>query len=406
LGVGRALASPASPLPNQEQVMAAPVVAVVTGFPKNSRLIDFSFATLRALKAKGIIQRILYVTWDTPALDALVAPAAAMDDIEFVRVPQPEITGNMTLVGVMYQVHNLAAALALIPDDDSLVLKTRTDFVIDQDFLESKIVRFDTLCAPSVLPERLGIAMPPAAFSSKIWLPWADANQPLALEDAAFMGRKRDIAKLADCAVERFLHADYCGQPVYGEMNYIARYFCVFGSSYPIFQNYLHKFGYLPNTMEYRHTMLSAILHLPFFWYLVVANAWVIATNFHVDCGLPGQLMFYSSSVNKDWSSPKELKVHPPYDDIPMWRAGQMPGGVFPCAARLYSRLVDDSWQQALFTKPVLRDLTPDNLRSVLHNVASYPTDPLLEIEDQFYDTLADLYYDKWQTRGAAQGRA
>lgn len=384
--------------------MTAPVTAVVTGFTKIPEMLELSFVALRTLKAEGVIQRILYVTWDTPSVDPYVAPAAGMKDIELVRVPQPKLTGTNALTGVMYQIHNLEAALALIPEDNALIFKTRPDFLIDENFLRTKITQFDRLCAPSDLPRRLGIYDPPPVFSSKIWLPWADSNQPFNVEDAAFMGRKRDVVKLADRGAARYLKWGYCDDLVYGTFCHIVRLGVVFEHAYPIFHNYLRNFfPYFPNTEEYRETMLPIILQLPFYWYLIVVNAWILATNFHVDCGLPGQMLFYPNSVITGPGVPslKNLETHPPFNFVDGWRAGEQPGGVFPCVARLYGRLVDDSWQNALFTQP-LRDFDSNNLLAILRNMSTYPNSLLEEIEDDFYGTLADLYHSKWLTRCAA----
>ena len=177
--------------------MDRPVVAVVTGFTKSTELAEISLAPLRVLKLDGLIDRILAVTWDSAELNPFVAPLAAMDDVELVRVPQPKLAEGRYQNGAIYQIRNLQAALALVPEEDALIFKTRPDFVAREDFLADKIEGFERYCAPSELEKTIGVDMPASPFARKVWLPWADSNQPFFYEDGAFMGLKQDVAQLA-----------------------------------------------------------------------------------------------------------------------------------------------------------------------------------------------------------------
>jgi hypothetical protein len=370
--------------------MSRPAIAIVTGFTKSDTLLRRSFAPLRNLKRRGVLQRIVYVTWDRPDIDLHVEAAQAMPDVELVRMKQPDLSGPRLQAGVAYQIENLGAALALIPQDDALIVKTRPDLIIDEDFLGTKIAGFNALCAPSDLAHTFGVAMPPSPFAAKLWIPWADANLPLHYEDAAFIGLKCDVAKLADSgALARMDSSLLSGKP-YGWFAHVARYARVFSQGYSIFDNYVRNFRYFANDTDYRRLAMPATLKETFFWRLIVANAWILATNFHVDCGQPGQLAFYTNSSNRnaDWSSLHALKIHPPYNAVAEWRAAQHPGGMLHCVGRLHARLVDDSWQQALFTRAELSDLTPDNLRAALHAAAQYRHDVPDMSEQSLYRAL------------------
>lgn len=371
--------------------MPRQVVSVVTGFTKNEVLCRRGFAPLRDLKRRGLIQRILYVTWDSPGLDRFVAPAAEMPEVETVRVPAPDFAGTPYQKGVVYQLRNLEAALALIPDKYAVVLKTRPDFVADRDFLADKITNFDSLCRASTLPRTFGVNCAPSPFKAKIWLPWADSNQPFFFEDAAFMGLKRDVAKLADRGAEARL--DVLRDTSLGWFAHVIRFAMPFIAAYPMFERYIREFHYFPNNLEFRKHLLPAMIEDPFFWHLILANAWILATSFHVDCGQPGQLSLYTNISNQqaDWTKVDSLQNNSPYDDVQGWRDGQSPGGVLPGAVRAYGRLMDDSWAHALFTRPGLTDLTQENIRGVLNNLTLYRQGFLTEIEDQFYSRLAGL---------------
>jgi hypothetical protein len=381
--------------------MARPVVAIVTGFTKNPQLPGISLAPLRALKQRGVVQRIIALTWDKPEIDPFVAPLAAMDDVELIRVPEPHTTGGRYQTGVVYQIRNLEAALRCVPDPNSLIVKIRPDFIADLDFLEDKITQFDLDCAPSKLAREFGVKMPPSPFAMKIWIPWATANQPFFFEDAAFMGLKRDVTMLASREAER--HLGVLADRSCGWFAHVVRFAMPFLRDFPIFEKYMRDFRYFPNDLDYRMALLPTLAGNAFFWHLVVAHAWILATSFHVDCGLPGDLLLYTniSNPNADWSSLGSLAVNPPYNKIAEWRGYQQPGGMMPCTMRAYGRLVDDSWQHALFTTPVLRDLSPDNLRGLLRNIAHYKRGVLADAETDFFRHLSSFHRQHWQQRAA-----
>lgn len=215
--------------------MSRPAIALVTGFTRNEELCRRSLAPLRELKRRGLLDRILAVTWDGAELDACVAPIAAMPDVELVRVPQPvfPMAGAPYRKGIGMQIRNLEAALALVREDDALILKTRPDFVIDTEFLAGKLANFDKLCAPSLLPYTFGVEMPDSPFEMKIWVPWADSNQPFFYEDGTFMGLKRDVAQLADRRAED--HIVDLDDATYSWTAHILRFIMPFLGDYPIF---------------------------------------------------------------------------------------------------------------------------------------------------------------------------
>jgi hypothetical protein len=336
----------------------------------------------------------LYVTWDWPEIDHFVAAIAAMDDVEVVRVPQPQLSGTRIKTGVGYQIRNLEAALACVPEREALIVKLRPDFIIDEEFLRAKIADFDMLCARSNLADIFGVAMPASPFAAKLWIPWADANLPLHFEDAAFIGLKCDVARLANGATTQFLESGLLSERAYGWFAHAARYATIFAPDYPIFDRYVADFRYFPNIADHRQAMMPAALKETFFWRLLVANAWILATSFHIDCGAPGQLTFYANSTNRgaDWSSLSALKIHPPYNAVAEWRAAQHPGSMLHCVGRIHARLVDDSWQHALFMRATLGDLTPDNLRGALRLVAQYRRGVVEPAEDALYRMLDHFY--------------
>ncbi len=169
-----------------------PTDAIVTGFTKNAELYRRAFAPLQELKQRGVLRSIRYVTWDSAEIDGFVMP---LDGVDIVRAAQPQVEGNGSRRGFVYQTRNLEAALAQVKDD-ALVVKLRPDFILRTGFLEGKLRDFERLCAISPNAKAFGHKLPRTPFERKIWIPWADANQPFFYEDAAFIGLKSDLKKL------------------------------------------------------------------------------------------------------------------------------------------------------------------------------------------------------------------
>lgn len=384
--------------------MARSAVAIVTGFTKNPELLQQSLAPLRELRRRSAIRRILCVTWSTSEIDAHVAPITAMPDVELIRVAQPGAKGTRYQKGVVYQVRNLEAALEHVPEDDVLILKTRPDFVADADFLHNKLRNFDSLCALSGFPAGAGLDLPPSPFQAKVWIPWADANQPFFYEDATFLGLKSDIAQLVTPHVGDKLSALDTATNTHGPFAHVVRYGTLFRSDYPMFGRYLREYKYFTNDMAYRQVLVPALMKESYFWTLVIVHAWILANSFHVDAGRAGQLRFYANNYNEssDWSSLTSLRINPPFNSVEQWRQSTKAGALVPAVARLYGRLMDDSWQHALFSPYGPTDIARDKVLTALKCVSLYRKSVLAQQESSFYRVLSHMYRQHF-TRLAAR---
>lgn len=371
--------------------MRRTAVAIVTGSTKHRALCEMSFAPLLVLKSRGVLDRIIYVTWGSPWIEGFVDMAADTPEVELLRLPPPKVSGSPLRREFTHLNRNLAAALSLVPDPNTLIVKLRPDFVFDQDFLTDKIQYFDALCAPSEFAGRLGVRMPPSVFSSKIWIPWADANQPFFFADEAFIGLRRDVEKLVSKPSER--QVDVLGDGSSGWIAQVLRYATPFFADYPIFERYLHEFHRFSQDLQYRRAVLPVLLGDPFFLSLIIANAWILASNFHVDCGKSGDLAFYPQSIVGEGDIPLSgMNAASPYNAVEVWREHQNPGSLAPCISRVYGRLVDDAWQRLLFSGPVLADVTLRQIGDALRLIGSYRDGTLKEFEDEFTRKLTTLY--------------
>jgi hypothetical protein len=366
-----------------------PTDAIVTGFTKNAELYRRAFAPLQELKQRGVLRGIRYVTWDSAEIDGFIAP---LDGVDIVRVPQPHAEGNGSRRGFVYQTRNLDAALAQVPDD-ALVVKLRPDFVFRTEFLESKLRGFERLCATRPNAKAFGHQLPRTPFERKIWIPWADANQPFFYEDAAFIGLKSDLKKLIAPDLGRA--EAILAQPTPGSLVHVLRYIYAFLPRFPVFRRYIEEYAGFANDLSYRQKLVGMLLEDGFFWHLIVAHAWILWTSFHVDCGEAGDLAFHPNTVNADWSSFDKLKLAPPYDRIAMWRQGTCAGeGVLPALMRVYGRLMDDAWADAFFTR-TMNDIPPGMPGRLAQGVARQATGYLAAIEDAFYAKLRAFHAER-----------
>ena len=366
--------------------------AIVTGFTVHQELMRRSFAPLMALRRSGLIDRILYVTWDAAAIDAYVAPAREWPEVELVRVPQPEVRGAWHRAGFVYQNRAIAAALRLVDDPDELVLKTRPDFLFDEAFLAGKIARFGEWSKRPDFSHRLPVAMPPSPFKARIWVPWADGSAPFYFEDATFMGRSGDLGLLVNPLAEEL--AMQCGDDKSVNLAHVLRHIMPFLADYPIFTRYVSAFHLFRIDPEYRAKLSPLAANDPFFWHMAMANAWILATSYHVDCGRRGQMrLVFSANARQHIDKPiAEIPDTTVYHEIERLRGFEQPGTFLPLLFRTGGRLMDDDWQFRLFDGPVEQGFTYENQLFMLENIARYRSGALAGLEAAFYDRLDRLY--------------
>jgi hypothetical protein len=367
--------------------------AIVTGFTVHEPLMRRSFAPLLALRRSGVLDRVLYMTWDTATLDGYVAPALEWPEVELVRIPQPQVSGTPHRRGFVYQSRNLAAALELVADPDELVFKTRPDYLIDENFLANKIATFGTWRTAPDFSHRIPPVMPPSPFKARIWVPWADAA-PFFYEDGAFMGLAGDLARLADPVADEIVQ--YCGDERAVNIAHVVRFAVPFLDNYPIFLRYIRDFHLFRMEFFYRRKTAPLFVNDAFFWHMAVAHAWILANSFHVDCGRKGQLHIVESDTARRGlgKTVEEICNNVIYRDVETWRAYEEPGTFLPLLAKPGTRLMDDDWQTRLFSGPVEQGFSYENLLLMLENVRRYRSGVLDALEQTFYDGLTAIYRD------------
>lgn len=376
-----------------------PVIAVVTGFNKIEVLNRLGFEQLRKLHAAGVIDRILYVTWDSPRLDPLIEPIATVPGLELVRIPEPQIEGVSLQKSITYQIRNLEYALELIDDDDALLLKTRSDLIFaNENFIREKIETFDSWSAPSDLPSRLKLHTPPPAFTRKLWIPWASASEPMFFSDVAFIGLKRDIHKLADRRAEPYLEV-LKEDNRNDRISHMCRFLAIFDSDYPMLKNFFHNIRYYMSTLDYRDYFAYICGRHPYFWRLALLNAWILETHFHIDGGHNGDIIFCSNRANTytQFTKLEDLRFEPPMNVIDTWRKNMEVGSLKVCWKYTITVLASDAWQRALFTHRRVDDYLHRDIVNMLADAVRYEPSQIGKMEEAFY-AEAEGFYQKYIT--------
>lgn len=369
--------------------------AIVTGFTVHEALMRQSFQSLINLRRTGVIDRILYMTWDAPALDGYVAPATEWPEVEIVRIPQPDVGGIPQRRGFVLQSRNIAAALAMVGDPGELVIKTRPDFLFDEAFLAGKIASFSLWREAPDFSYRIPPMMPPSPFAARIWVPWGDGGAPFFYEDAAFIGLAGDLEKLVTPMADELIQ--YCGDEKAVNLAHVLRFAVPFLDQHPIFLRYIRDFHLFRMELAYRKELAPLCAGDPYYWHMAVAHAWILTSSFHIDCGRQGQLhLVPSSTAHERRDRPvEELCDYVTYKDVEQWRKMEEPGTFLPLLSRAGSRLMDDEWQTRLFSGPVEQGYTHDNLLVILANLHQFQTGLLNELEEAFYGALNQLYRSK-----------
>ena len=161
---------------------------------------------------------------------------------------------------------------------------------------------------------------------------------------------------------------------------------------WPLFAGYLRNYRSFVNDLDYRLKLVPMILDDGFFWHLLIAHAWILYSQFHVDAGELNDLRFFANNVNRDadWSRPETLALANPYDDLLSWRNDTRPHEATHSVRRLYGRLMDDAWPAALFNR-TMPDFPRETLRGLMENAALCSDGRLGGIEAEFYDKLREF---------------
>ncbi len=159
---------------------------LVTGLLRTPELLTRGVTSWNELRARGIVDRVLMVTWTSEAdREPGLLRTLERAGVELIIRPDPPVRG---IGNVWPQMLAMETGLDHL-SGEALVFKTRADLWLDPELLESLARTRDYLSA----------GVPPGAgrvFEDRVWVPWFELTTPFYLSDECFLGRAADLRKL------------------------------------------------------------------------------------------------------------------------------------------------------------------------------------------------------------------
>ena len=205
--------------------MSRPLNIVVTGQLRTPERFERSLHDWAALRAAGIVGRVVVVTWEQEAIERaeccrLVSELGG----EIVTRPEPPVRG----IGHIWP-QTLALDVGLqCFDDHEPVLKTRTDLWMDPTLIR-ELAAGPAMREPPTLSE--------VVFEQRVWVPWFELTKPFYLADECFAGLAGDLRKLINYDESYSLLYDIgCG------ITHIRRFLPAFRANFPVLQRFLDTY--------------------------------------------------------------------------------------------------------------------------------------------------------------------
>lgn len=157
---------------------------VFTGLPRMPDRFEQSVTEMRELEERGLIDHILFVTWQgrldgKPQFENILNDAG----IEVIEKRESPVGGTGS---VWHQMRALDYGLRALPSE-CRVLKTRSDTHIEQPFLE-RLLSGDI--------EHIHTRAGSDVFEERIWAPFVNVRDPFYICDYCFYGHRVDMERL------------------------------------------------------------------------------------------------------------------------------------------------------------------------------------------------------------------
>lgn len=200
---------------------------VFTGLPRMSERFEQSVSEMTSLRQRGLIDKIVFVTWhgmldDQEPLEGALQSAG----VEIIEKEESPVGGSGN---IWHQMRALDFGLRAIPSDYR-VLKTRTDVHIDPEFLAE-------LLAGDIDYVRSSAGS--GVFTERLWVPFFKIGAPFYICDYCFYGHKTDVERLVnyDARYDFLFHVSK-GLPE------VRRYIDPYLSEYRFLETYLTNYSY------------------------------------------------------------------------------------------------------------------------------------------------------------------
>ncbi len=380
---------------------------VVTGLIRNRELLRRCLAPFAALLARGVIDQVVYCTWAEQAAAHRDFIASLADQgVMLVTPPQPEpetmFADGGAFASVHYQSSAVRAALAALSVPDGIVLKLRSDMIMQEAFAEGLFTSYIAGCTPADSFGFPGLDLQwtlPAIFKGRIWIPWVDLSLPFMMADECYMGYAADIARLcgrvAPTTPSRVREGAFKGLPA----AHIYRYLPTFAPCFPVFRAYERLVHHFKTEMSFKRALLPVIFQDPFFWKVFALHAFVARNYFMIGSGAHGDIRWYTALENaaRGWAEIDNLKISPYYEHPP--EAWALDLESFDANLGNYTlNCLDEAWLRRLFAFELpISDLLKvfySNLRAAL------------EADEAQIDGEADVLRGKLEDLRTSQSRS
>lgn len=199
---------------------------VFTGLIRNPELLQKNLDVMRELRQNGVINSIYFSTWKKEVQDKQFAiKLFKRYDVNLIVSDEPEIESRGH---VWHQMLSLYKPLELI-EDDSFILKTRSDVLLSKGFLKSLLTAED-----KYFETDKDLLIHDDILKTKIWIPYFEITKPFYISDEVFYGNKADVLKL--------INFDSSYDILYNlgvGVTHIRRFIHPFKEKYPILKEYL-----------------------------------------------------------------------------------------------------------------------------------------------------------------------
>ncbi|WP_262690022.1 hypothetical protein [Kordiimonas aestuarii] len=201
---------------------------VMLGLVRSAAQLGDILDLYKPLQDEGTIDRFRLVTW-TDQVDRHPGLRKKLDShgIELIELPPISVKSHGNIIQQMRQFYHGLLGLGR----NTYVLKTRTDLVIDPDFIRI-LVREKKYREKVITPNRV--------FHRKIWVPYFEITKPFYISDECFAGYVDDLWQLYN--LDSSYDHQYANIGV--GITHIRRFIPPFLKQYPLLEDYLNVAGY------------------------------------------------------------------------------------------------------------------------------------------------------------------
>ncbi len=205
------------------------VDVIFTGLVRAPEKFKKSIADMVKLRKEGLINKIIFSTWDYEAeKNSEIISFLGKNNVIVIATKEPEDRG---IGNIWCQMKSLDVGLSKI-DEDRFVLKNRTDIYINPNFLRELFNKKESLL-------KINRNLPNGnIFKYKVWVHYYELKTPFHMGEECFFGHHHDIKLLVN--YDKSYDEKY---KVGDAISHIRKFIHPFLNNYPILYDYLKTYS-------------------------------------------------------------------------------------------------------------------------------------------------------------------